>query len=76
MLHALGQHQEGGLLEVSLDGKHLKGSARGGVGGKAIVLVSAYLSRLQSKAAQSLAALRNLLLGFLHQEYMRPHDMI
>jgi hypothetical protein len=75
-LHALGQHQEGGLLEVSLDGKHLKGSARSGVGDKAIVLVFAYLSRLQSKAAQSLAALRNLLLGFLHQEYMRPHDMI
>jgi len=51
VLHALGQHQEAGLLEVSLDGQHLEGSARGGVGDKAIVLVLAYLSRLQSKAA-------------------------
>ena len=33
-LQALGQHQEAGLLEVSLDGQHLKGSA----GDKAIVL--------------------------------------
>ncbi|WP_211247178.1 hypothetical protein [Meiothermus cerbereus] len=73
VLHALGQHQEGGLLEISLDGKHLKGSARGGVRGKAIVLVSAYLSRLQSKAAQSLAALRNLLLGFLRLLSYTPH---
>jgi len=47
VLHALGQHQEAGLLEVSLDGQHLKG----GAGDKAIVLVLAYLSRLQSKAA-------------------------
>lgn len=41
-----GQLKELGLLEISLDGKHLKGSARGGVGDKAIVLVSAYLSQL------------------------------
>ena len=46
-LQALGQHQEAGLLEVSLDGQHLKGSA----GDKAIVLVLAYLRRLQGKAA-------------------------
>lgn len=51
VLRGLGQHPEEGLLEVSLDGKHLKGSARGGTGDKAIVLVSAYLSLLQSKAA-------------------------
>ena len=64
VLHALGQHQEGGLLEVSLDGKHLKGSARGGVGDKAIVLVFAYLSRLQSKAAgDEAAAGRGLMMG-------------
>ena len=56
VLHALGQHQEGGLLEVSLDGKHLKGSARGGVGDKAIVLVFAYLSRLGLSLLQSKAA--------------------
>ncbi|WP_170148353.1 transposase family protein [Meiothermus hypogaeus] len=42
-----------GLLEISLDGKHLKGSARGGVGDKAIVLVSAYLSRLGLSLLQS-----------------------
>lgn len=47
VLHALGQPQEAGLLEVGLDGQHLKG----GAGDKAIVLVLAYLSRLQSKAA-------------------------
>jgi len=53
-----------GLLEVSLDGKHLKGSARGGVGDKAIVLVFAYLSRLQSKAAgDEAAAGRGLMMG-------------
>jgi len=45
VLQAPGQHQAGGLLEVSLDGRHLKGSARGGVGDKAIALVLAYLSR-------------------------------
>ena len=64
VLHALGQHQEAGLLEVSLDGKQLKGSARGGVGDKAIVLVLAYLSRLQSKAAgDEAAAGRGLMMG-------------
>ena len=47
VLHALGQPQEAGLLEVGLDGQHLKG----GAGDKAIVLVLAYLSRLQGKAA-------------------------
>ena len=41
VLQAPGQHQEAGLLEVSLDGQHLKG----GAGDKAIVLVFAYLSR-------------------------------
>jgi len=51
-LQALGQHQEAGLLKVSLDGQHLKGSA----GDKAIVLVFAYLRRLQSKAAGDEAA--------------------
>ena len=45
VLQAPGRHQAGGLLEVSLDGQHLKGSARGGVGDKAIALVFAYLSR-------------------------------
>ncbi|RIH84806.1 hypothetical protein Mlute_01791 [Meiothermus luteus] len=55
VLRALGQHEEGGLLEVSLDGKHLKGSARRGVGDKAIVLVSAYLSRLGLSLLQSKA---------------------
>ncbi len=44
VLRTLGQ--DPGLLEISLDGKHLKGSARGGVGDKAMVLVSAYLSGL------------------------------
>jgi len=59
-LQALGQHQEAGLLEVSLDGQHLKGSA----GDKAIVLVFAYLSRLQSKAAgDEAAAGRGLMMG-------------
>jgi hypothetical protein len=52
VLHALA----GGLLEVSLDGQHLKGSARGGVGDKAIVLVSAYLSRSGLSLSQSKAA--------------------
>jgi len=56
VLQALGQHQEAGLLEVSLDGKQLKGSARGGVGDKAIVLVFAYLSRLGLSLLQSKAA--------------------
>jgi hypothetical protein len=51
-LQALGQPQEAGLLEVSLDGQHLKGSA----GDKAIVLVLAYLRRLQGKAAGDEAA--------------------
>jgi len=45
VLQAPGQHQAGGLQEVSPDGRHLKGSARGGVGDKAIALVLAYLSR-------------------------------
>ena len=52
VLRALGQHQAGGLLEVSLDGQHLKGSA----GDKAIVLVFAYLSRLGLSLLQSKAA--------------------
>ena len=56
VLQALGQHQEAGLLEVSLDGQHLEGSARGGVGDKAIVLVLAYLSRLGLSLLQSKAA--------------------
>lgn len=56
VLRALGQHPEEGLLEVSLDGKHLKGSARGGTGDKAIVLVFAYLSRLGLSLLQSKAA--------------------
>lgn len=56
VLRGLGQHPEEGLLEVSLDGKHLKGSARGGTGDKAIVLVSAYLSRLGLSLLQSKAA--------------------
>lgn len=61
--------KELGLLEISLDGKHLKGSARGGVGDKAIVLVSAYLSQLglsllQSKAPKDEAvAGRQLIMG-------------
>lgn len=45
--------KELGLLEVSLDGKYLKGSARGGVGDKAIVLVSAYLGQLGLSLLQS-----------------------
>jgi len=45
VLQAPGQHQAGGLLEVSPDGRHLKGSARGGVGDKAIALVLAHLRR-------------------------------
>jgi hypothetical protein len=45
VLQAPGRHQAGGLLEASLDGQHLKGSARGGVGDKAIALVLAYLRR-------------------------------
>jgi hypothetical protein len=44
VLVAMGKPQS--LLEVSLDAKHLKGSAGGGVGDKAIVLVSAYLGEL------------------------------
>ena len=39
VLQTLGQ--DPGLLEISLDGKYLKGSAWGGVGDKAMVLVSA-----------------------------------
>lgn len=51
-----GQLKELELLEVSLDGKHLKGSARGGVGDKAIVLASAYLSQLGLSLLQGKAA--------------------
>lgn len=59
VLRSLGkkdQIKELSLLEVSLDGKHLKGSARGGIGDKAIVLVSAYLSQLGLSLQQSKAS--------------------
>lgn len=46
VLQDKGQGKELDWLALSLDGKHLKGSARSGVGDKALVLVSAYLGQL------------------------------
>ncbi|MBO1438810.1 hypothetical protein J3L12_16640, partial [Meiothermus sp. CFH 77666] len=46
VLQEQGQAKEQEWLALSLDGKHLKGSARRGVGDRALVLVSAYLGQL------------------------------
>ena len=79
-----GQLKKLSLLEIGLDGKHLKSNARGGIGDKAIVLVLAYLSQLglsllPSKTRRDEAAQgRTLIMGLsqISQKLLRSINVL